>query len=268
MHTKRILTAAVFLPLFYLLVQYGSPHLFFFILSLAILIGLYEFFALLEKKGLRPLKLLGLLGGWLLSFLIYHGRFGRDDLLLFLAFLLIAFLVSLLAGGEDFSLRVHGAGATLLGILYLSLLLSFLALLRKLPEGAVYIYYLFAVTWANDAGAFYFGINFGRHRLCPTLSPGKSVEGSIAGLLFSLGASFLAKWWFFPQLGSIHAVLLGILLGIAGQLGDLSESLLKRALAVKDSGSLIPGHGGILDRADSLLFTGPLLYFYVTHCFP
>ncbi|MDH7498923.1 MAG: phosphatidate cytidylyltransferase, partial [candidate division NC10 bacterium] len=195
-------------------------------------------------------------------------RFDRDDLLLFLALLVIIFLVALLGGGEDFSLRLQGAGATLLGILYLSLLLSFLALLRKLPEGPTYIYYLFLVTWANDAGAFYFGINFGRHRLCPTLSPGKSVEGCIAGLLLSLGASFLARWWFFPQLGSIHALLLGILLGVAGQLGDLSESLLKRALAVKDSGSLIPGHGGLLDRADSLLFTGPFLYLYVTHCLP
>ena len=266
MHTERILSAVVFLPLFYLLVKYASPHLFFFILSLAILVGLYEFFTLLEAKGIQPLKFLGFLGGWGLSFLIYWGRFGRDDLLLFLALLLITFLVSLLSGRDDFRLRIQGAGSTLLGILYLSLLLSFLPLLRRLPEGSVYIYYLFAVTWAGDAGAFYFGINFGRRRLCPSLSPGKSVEGSIAGLLSSLGASFLAKWWFFPRLESIHALLLGILLGIAGQLGDLSESLLKRALAVKDSGSLIPGHGGFLDRVDSLLFTGPFLYFYVTHC--
>jgi len=268
MHIKRILSAIIFLPLFYLLVRYGSPHLFFFLLSLGILTGLYEFFTLLETKGIRPLKFLGLVGGWGLSFMIYCGRFGRDDLLLFLALLLIGCMVSLLFGSDDFRLRIQGAGSTLLGILYFSLLLSFLPLLRRLPQGAIYIFYLFAVTWAGDAGAFYFGINFGRRRLCPSLSPGKSVEGSIAGLLSSLGASFLAKWWFFPKLETIHALLLGIVLGIAGQLGDLSESLLKRTLAVKDSGSLIPGHGGFLDRVDSLLFTGPFFYFYVTHCLP
>jgi phosphatidate cytidylyltransferase len=266
MHLKRILSAVVFLPLFYLLVRYGSANLFFYILSFAVLVGLYEFFALLESRGIRPLKFLGFVGGWALSLLMYSARFDRDDLLLFSALLVVSFLVSLLCSQDDFLVRIQGAGATLLGVLYLSLLLSFLALLRKLPEGATYIYYLFAVTWAGDAGAFYFGIHFGRHRLCPTLSPGKSVEGSIAGLLSSLGGSLLAKWCFFPRLGIIHALVLGILLGIAGQLGDLSESMLKRSFAVKDSGSLIPGHGGFLDRADSLLFTGPFLYFYVTHC--
>jgi len=266
MHLKRILSAIFFIPFFFLLVKFGSPLLFFFVLSVAVLVGLYEIFLLLEIKGIRPLKSLGLLGGWALSFLIFSGYWGRDGLLVSLAFLLIAFLVSLLVREDDFRLRIQGAGATLLGILYLVLLLSFLPLLRKMPEGATYIYYLFLVTWAGDAGAFYMGINFGRHKLCPDLSPGKSIEGSIAGLLSSLGASFLAKWWFFAGLESLHALILGILLGIMGQLGDLSESLLKRGLEVKDSGSLIPGHGGFLDRVDSLLFTGPFLYFYVTFC--
>ena len=266
MHLKRVLSAIVFIPLFFLLVRFGSTHSFFFVLSLAVLIGLYEFFDLLEKRGIRPLKFLGLAAGSGLTFMIYFGPSSRDSLLLFFAFLLIAFLVSLLCRSDDFQVRIQGAGATLLGILYLSLLLSFLPLLRRMPEGAVYIYYLFVVTWAGDAGAFYFGINFGRNKLCASLSPGKSVEGSLAGLLASVGASFLARWWFFSGLQPFHALTLGVLLGIAGQLGDLSESLLKRALAVKDSGSLIPGHGGFLDRVDSLLFTGPLLYFYVTHC--
>jgi phosphatidate cytidylyltransferase len=266
MHRQRILSALVFIPLFYILVRYGSPDLFFFILSLSILLGLREFFALLEARGIRPLRALGFVGGWTLSFLIYNAGPDRDDLLLFLALLVGSFLVALLSTKEDFGDRIQGAGATLLGILYLSLLLSFIALLRKLPGGETYIYYLFAVTWAGDAGAFYFGIRFGQHRLCPTLSPGKSVEGSIAGLVCSLAASLLAKWTFFYRLPNWHALVLGVLLGVAAQLGDLSESLLKRSLAVKDSGSLIPGHGGFLDRVDSLLFTGPFLYFYVSHC--
>ncbi len=266
MHLKRILSAVFFIPFFFLLVKFGSPLLFFFVLSAAILVGLYEIFLLLEAKAILPYKSLGLLGGWALSFLIFSGYSDRDGLLVSLAFLLIAFLVSTLSRDGDFWLRIQGAGATLLAILYLSLLLSFLPLLRKMPEGTVYIYYLFLVTWAGDTGAFYAGINFGRHRLCPSLSPGKSIEGSIAGLLSSLAASFLAKWWFFPGLESLHALILGILLGIMGQLGDLSESLLKRGLEVKDSSSLIPGHGGFLDRVDSLLFTGPFLYLYVTRC--
>lgn len=266
MHLKRIISAAFFIPLFILLVRYGSPLLFFFVFSAAMLVGIQEIFLLLEAKGIRPVKPLGLLGGWALSFLIFSGYAGRDGLLLFLTFLLIALLVSLLSRRDDFRSRMQGAAATLLGTLYLSLLLSFLPLLRKMPEGAAYIYYLFLVTWAGDAGAFYFGVNFGRHKLCSSLSPNKSIEGSIAGLLSSIGASFLAKYWFFPSLECFHALILGILLGIAGQLGDLSESLLKRGLEVKDSGSLIPGHGGFLDRVDSLLFTGPFLYFYLTCC--
>lgn len=266
MHVKRILSTIVFIPLFFLLVKFGSPHLFFLILSLAILVGLHEFFALLERSGIRPLKVLGYVAGGAFAFFIYYAHPSSDNLLLFLSLLFISSMVSLLSGSTEYRLRIQAAGLTLLGVLYFSLLMSFLPLLRRMPEGATYIFYLFVVTWAADAGAFYFGINLGRRKLCPSLSPGKSVEGSIAGLVTSIAASFLAKWWFFPKLGAFHALSLGVLLGITGQLGDLSESLLKRAIAVKDSGSLIPGHGGLLDRVDSLLFTGPFLYFYVTHC--
>jgi phosphatidate cytidylyltransferase len=114
----------------------------------------------------------------------------------------------------------------------------------------------------TDVAAYYVGSNLGRHALAPRLSPKKSWEGAVGGLLASVGGAVLAHLWFFQRLPLGHAIALGLILGVAAIMGDLAESLVKRAAGVKDSSSLIPGHGGLLDRADSLLFAGPLLYYY------
>ena len=135
-------------------------------------------------------------------------------------------------------------------------------LLRNLDQGYKYIFLLFLVTWMGDTAAYYVGSSLGRKKLYPRISPNKTILGSLGGLLGSTGGAFIAKYWFFPELGSGDCLVLGILLGIFGQLGDLCESLLKRSTGVKDSGGLMPGHGGLLDRIDSILFTGAVVYLF------
>ncbi|HZI92935.1 MAG TPA: phosphatidate cytidylyltransferase, partial [Patescibacteria group bacterium] len=120
----------------------------------------------------------------------------------------------------------------------------------------------FWVVWLSDAAAYVFGSLLGRHKLAPMLSPGKTVEGAIGALMVAVGATLVAKVWFFRKLGFTDALCLGLLMGGAGMIGDLAESLLKRSAGVKDSGWLFPGHGGMLDRADSLLFAAPVLFYY------
>ncbi|HJU05758.1 MAG TPA: phosphatidate cytidylyltransferase, partial [Nitrospiraceae bacterium] len=150
------------------------------------------------------------------------------------------------------------------GILYVAFLLGHLLLTRALPEGAFLIFFVVLVTWAGDTGAYYAGVTMGRRKLAPTISPNKTVEGLLGGISLALGAAFVSRYWFAPWLTAFDCVATGLLLTITGVLGDLSESAFKRSAGVKDSGSMIPAHGGMLDRVDSLLFTAPAFYYYMT----
>jgi phosphatidate cytidylyltransferase len=153
---------------------------------------------------------------------------------------------------------------TVFSALFLSTLLGYQLLLRNLGEevGPDLIFFLYLVVWGGDAAAYYVGSLLGRHPLSPLVSPRKTVEGAVAGAAGSVVAALAARAWFFQPLRVGDAVLAGLLLAAVGILGDLVESMWKRGSGLKDSASLVPGHGGLLDRCDSLLFGGPILYYY------
>jgi phosphatidate cytidylyltransferase len=159
--------------------------------------------------------------------------------------------------------RVTGELALLLfGFLYISLPLAHLALLRDLAHGTRWVLLVLFMVMLNDSCAYFSGTYWGRKKLYPSVSPKKSVEGAIGGLVGSVLAAGLAHVTFMPWSGLVPLLLLGLVAGVVAELGDLFESLLKRSFGVKDSGTLIPGHGGILDRLDSLLFAFPLTYYF------
>lgn len=259
MHLKRILSVVALLPAFLLLVQFGTPFHFFLLVTLAILIGLYEFYGMAKAGGWHPLTPLGMGSGLALSYMEFLGV-PAPWLISSLAGVVVLLLLSLLVGGTEPKEAASRVAITLLGLIYVAGLLSFPALLRAMVLGRIYIFYLVFVTWAGDTGAFYVGSTMGKRLLCPSISPRKTVEGSVGGLICSVLASGLAKLWFWEDLGTVECLALGLGLGVLGQAGDLCESMLKRSFGVKDTGALIPGHGGMLDRVDSLLFTGPVLY--------
>jgi phosphatidate cytidylyltransferase len=153
---------------------------------------------------------------------------------------------------------------TLFGVLYLGLTLGMLSMTRLLPQGEWLIFFLLLVTWASDTGAYYVGTLYGRHRLAPTISPKKTVEGLVGGLIAAIIAGYIARWWFLPELSGLDCLILAALLTFAGLWGDLAESAMKRTVGMKDSGGILPGHGGMLDRLDSLLFATPVFYYYVS----
>lgn len=210
--------------------------------------------------GTRPDRWLAAAGGVVLAILAATGEAliiqgGMTALfLLFSTLYLLRF--------RDLGTVAHRLAFVFLGFLYVPLLLGHISLLRLLPFGREWIFLVLLVIMAGDSSAYFTGISLGRRKLYPAISPNKSVEGAIGGLAGSLAGAFLARVWFFPELPVSGVLFFGLLVGIVGQVGDLFESMLKRSFGVKDSGTIIPGHGGILDRLDSLLFAFPLAYYY------
>lgn len=164
----------------------------------------------------------------------------------------------------------ESAGETallVLGLLYIPFLMSHLGLLRMMPHGIQWIFLMMVIVMAGDTGAFYVGSTLGKRKLYPVVSPNKSIEGSLGGILGSMAGAFIAKATFFPGLSVFDCIATSLLLGALGQLGDLFESMLKRSFGVKDSGRIFPGHGGMLDRLDSILFAAPAAFLYANYIY-
>lgn len=258
---RRIYTILVVAPLLYAAIRYLPPLAFSGIVVLAGGLALFEFYRLCFGDRTHS-WLIGIgLTGFAALILGTH----RSDIIVptLLATLVCIISVPLLSRSPlEQSLR-DGA-MTLFGVLYLGLTLGTLSMTRLLPLGEWLIFFLLLVTWASDTGAYLVGTLYGRHRLAPTISPKKTVEGLVGGLITAIIAGYAARWWFLPELSGLDCLILVTLLTIAGLWGDLTESAMKRSVGMKDSGRILPGHGGMLDRLDSLLFTAPVFYYYVT----
>jgi phosphatidate cytidylyltransferase len=257
--TQRVLSALVGIPLLVALVYWGPPWLFAaFVLVFAVGAQL-ELYRMFGEAGVEADRGIGLVLGALVVL-----AFAADRPVL-LHFALSLAVIVVVALGIRRDAKAEGAWAgvtlTLLGVCYCAWLLGHAIWLHALPGGRALTLFLLGVTWCGESAAFFVGRRFGRRPLAPRVSPGKTVEGAAAQLIVSgavaLGAAPLVS------LSLPEAAGLGILLGAVGQVGDLSESFLKRSAGAKDAGYLIPGHGGVLDRLDSLLFNVPALYYWL-----
>lgn len=263
----RILASIVFIPCFIIITRRGGYH-FLALLDIIIFIGLWEFYGMMEAKDIRPYKSTGIIAGLVLSWYVFFRNGVYSNLLLTLV--LISIMVLELTR-RDGTKAIFHISTTVLGVIYVSFLASHIVMLRELPVsagleyamGASFVFLVFVVTWACDTGAYTFGTFFGRRRLLPRVSENKTVEGAVGGLVCALGAAVVAKYTFAEFLNVWQALILGAIAGIAGQLGDLVESMIKRDAEFKDASGTIPGHGGVLDRFDSLLFTSPLIYYFL-----
>jgi len=258
---RRVGTALVALPALLAAIFLGPPWLGVAVVAAALAVGLYEFSALLQARGIRPMRHVAfLLAAALFLDVVSPGwlpvPFAPLGALLLLTFTLWR--------GADFE-SVTAAAATLLGAVYLGALGGTIAALRVLPpaeDGAWRLVLLLGIQVFSDSLAFFVGHAFGRRRLAPSVSPGKSIEGALGGLVGGVLGAFAVRQMGLPGLPALHAAFLGLAVAAMGIVGDLDESLMKRWAGVKDSGTLFPGHGGMLDRLDSLLFGAPVLYYY------
>lgn len=261
---RRVLTALLLAPAVVALILWAPPVLFAVLAAGVAVLGALEFFALAAHCGAAPYRWIG---GLFVALVALHVALapGRLAEALFAAVAVV--LLRALSRPERLPEAFADAGATLLAILYLGLLLGALAGLRTL-WGPRWLLFLLAVVWAGDVAALYVGKLLGRHAMAPHVSPKKTWEGAAGSLLASalVGAAF-GHWFTGPDLAPAAALwaALAVAVNIAAQCGDLVESLFKRAAGVKDSGALLPGHGGVLDRVDALLLAAPVLWYALPH---
>lgn len=262
MRYTRELTALVAAPAAIWIIGWSAPWVFNLTVAAVAVLAMHEFLALGRKKGYDVPVIL-----CLVIMLIIMAAFILPDLSvelgMFTALLLIPAWYVL--GGKELDTALPSSAIAVLGTTYVGLLGGSLIRLRHdFPDGSKLIFFLLLVVWMGDTGAYYCGRAFGKHKMSPRISPKKTVEGGIGGVLTSLVAAVVIHFTFFESFPLHHAVIAGVILSMAGMIGDLAESMWKRSAAVKDSGTLIPGHGGFLDRFDSIFFTAPILYFYWT----
>lgn len=271
----RILTAAVALPILIasiVLPSYvpATVWIFVAIAVLAIAAGLFEFYSLTKKLELKADAGVAYLGaaGLTVAFIVDAPTTAPELMIIALAIFIIVVLVSqTFRFQKDFSKMLTGAGVTVLGVMYIAFLGGFLIATRVGFESHAYLSthllgYFFLVLMGSDTGAYFAGRAFGKHKLAPTISPGKTVEGLVGGLVAAAAFAALATFWFFPELPYQYSIPLAIAMATVGVLGDLAESAMKRGSKTKDAANILPGHGGILDRLDSLLLNAPILYYF------
>ena len=258
---KRVYSALVLLPLLYVLTRHLPPAAFFILVTAAVLLAQWEFLALfIEKSHLPSHALVGFSGTGLL--LVAMQWPGVIDFSLALSITLLGFLCYQV-GFAPTGTRHLSMFILLFGMLYIGYTLGHFLLLRNHQDGALLVLFVLLVTWAGDAAAYYVGKTWGARPLAPRLSPKKTVEGFLGGLVVAPIIAWIGHLWFLPVVTPVDCLILGVLFTVLGLLGDLSESALKRQAGVKDSGALIPGHGGLLDRVDSLLLNAPVFYYYM-----
>jgi phosphatidate cytidylyltransferase len=289
---KRLITAAILIPLVLLAVFRAPLWLFLLITVVVALAAVFEYLGIAASYGFEPFRLLTYIYTAALFVVFYYAQgFGGGALLagVLLLFLFAPFLLMISAmGREDLRTALPGAAMSYLALPYIGLPLLLLALLRESTRGWIFVLFTFFAVWVGDTAALYVGKSMGRHKLALRISPGKTIEGSLASLIFSVGVCCLFAHYL-PEiaaaLGKAHllveptresllidapsygraplwlAAILAAVINVAAQFGDLLESALKRGAGVKDSGNLLPGHGGILDRVDALLLALPVAFF-------
>jgi len=298
---KRVIVAVVAIPCI-LFLAFTGGYAWFVFLAVLVVIALLEYARLVRTKGARPQTGLMILVSLLLLLTFMHQRLAADALVVFgavpwplqwqailwvlLLFMIVLLLVELYRGAPSPLLNV---ASTSFGVLYIGLFVSCTLGIREIfnvmefPVGRVFgtatldpvqleqlsrwggwtVIALLVSIWLCDTAAYFGGRSMGKHKLFPRVSPNKTVEGAIWGGVTAIGSMLAAKYLVLDYLSVTNAIVIGAMVGVIGQLGDLVESLLKRDAGVKDSSSLLPGHGGVLDRFDSLIFVSPAVFLYL-----
>lgn len=259
-HSKRWATGVIAVPILIGIIAYGTEALFALLIAFATLVGMAEYNRMAFGTGFRREKLETLAVAALILLAASAGD--RMLLMAILSLAVMAILMLNLLRIDAGTLDMVPAGKAIMGIMYIPLLMCHFILIRQTSAGVLWVFFILVLAFSGDIAAYYVGRGLGKRKLLPSVSPGKTVEGTLGLIAGSIVGVLIFRQWCFPLLPVPHAVILGLVGSVVGQLGDLCESALKRAAGVKDSGMVLPGHGGILDRLDCLMFITPFVYYY------
>ncbi len=258
----RILSALVGIPIVIAAIHYGGPWFALFLLLL-VNFAIYEYNQIIKIGNISFLAVVAHLGASFYLIIIYMEQYLLVTPLL-LVLIFVMFVSALFNMGAEEKASLTESALSLWGIVYIGILFGYLLILRLQPEGAMYTFTLFAGIWIHDTLAYFIGSKWGERKFAPQISPKKSLEGSLAGLcgtiIIFFSVSILLPGLF--TISPLGSIILALGIAVFAQLGDLMESALKRQMEVKDSGSVIPGHGGVLDRFDSIMLAAPFVYYF------
>lgn len=260
----RILAGLAMLPLL-LVIYFGGWILWICCLAMGIM-AVYEFFRGFKTMNINPSLPIGI-GGAVLLYIINlvasGGRLGGEiDYRWFMVWFFVCIIASLLYLFKIEDRKLEDGFVTLTGLFYTVFFSFHITMIDQLADYGILVWLVFITAFGTDIFAYFAGVTLGKHKLCPKISPKKSIEGSIGGMLGSIILCLVFSMIFAKNM-MIHCIIIGALGGIVSQFGDLTASIFKRKMGIKDYGNLIPGHGGIMDRFDSVLFTGPMVYYYI-----
>ncbi len=262
----RLISSIIGLPLIFAILFYKGSLLYIFALLLS-LVGLYEYFKAMQVKKIEPIKWYGYS-----MTLIYYSIILKDSNGSLSIGIITLSLIALIS--VEIFYQKHNIveiAISIFGFLYISVLFSCLVQIGSHKYGNILIWLPFITAWVSDTSAYFVGVNFGKRKLCPHISPKKTIEGSIGGVVGSMAFTTLFGYIINSQgytISIIHFIIIGVICGVVSQIGDLSASYIKRFAGIKDFGTIIPGHGGILDRFDSVLFTAPAIFYYFLFIVP
>jgi phosphatidate cytidylyltransferase len=256
---KKVGMAFLMVPPILLLIVLGPLEVLYLMVFLATFLGLREYYNLVLPHSSWMERTVGIGLGLILSIIVSLGH--TKEISPFFVTALFILSILFMATSKDLSSAISKMGMALFGILYIGFLLAYVSLIRNMANGRLWVLFLIATVWAGDIFALLSGSFLGKHKLYPKISPNKTFEGLGGAMIGSIIVAVVFAMMFIPHLEKVPCILLAIGLGITGQFGDFTESMLKRGAQVKDSGTLIPGHGGMLDRVDSFLFSAPFLHY-------
>jgi phosphatidate cytidylyltransferase len=259
-YLKRWLTGIVLAVVIVAVILFCSAEVLAVVITIFIFGGVWEYNNIVFRKGFFKEKIEGLIFAIVIPLVMF---FGNNQLLLaVLAFCILFVFILFLWSVKESTFDILSVAKVIFGLMYIPFLMSHLILLRMLEKGIIWVLFVLVLAFAGDITALYVGKYFGKHKLIPLVSPGKTVEGTIGLVLGSTMACLIFSYFLFPKVSLIHIAILAFVGSIIGQLGDLCESAIKRNYGLKDASSLLPGHGGLLDRMDCLIFITPVVYYY------
>lgn len=258
----RVLSAVLGIPLILFVLYFKGLYLYFFVAIISI-VGLYEYYRAMKNISIKTNRNFGYITV-ILYYLMFLMPITFDRPGFIVAFSVMAlFTIEIITQKHS----IPEISMTLLGIVYIPFLFSHLLFIEKLKYGNIILWLPFLTAWFTDTFAYFVGVYMGKVKLCPKISPKKTVEGALGGIVGSIALTTLSGY-VFNMLGVdiaiVHYVIIGFLCSVASEIGDLAASYIKRYTGIKDFGNIIPGHGGIMDRFDSILFTAPVVYYYFT----